>query len=242
MTAGRLKSLNVESIDELKSVIEIAKSRHVKVNISLRFNPVTWEYSPPYLYWRRGHKFGLTEEEVHACLKLLRGQSTVNCVGLSMHIGSQLTCMEQTIRAIKKLINIAKQAGSISTLNFGGGLGVHYDSFSDKIVSIRDYMKTINETLVEILPPNIKEIIFEPGRYISATCGVLITKVIREKRNFRIVDAGMNDLIRPALYNAHHEIYPIDKPARHLKKNLSQSQVRFVKLVIFLLKTTLLFQ
>ena len=128
-----------------------------------------------------------------------------------MHIGSQLTSMKETLHALQLIKKLFTLYPNFKLINIGGGLGIHYDPNSERLCSLDEYISTIS-TFINENNLTEKEIIFEPGRFLSGNTGVLITKVIREKRFFRIVDAGMNDLIRPALYGAHHEIFPIKTP------------------------------
>lgn len=217
---GKLKSINVESIDELNSIISISEKLKKETNVCLRLNPNSPGDTHKHISTGGAHhKFGLQEGEIHEGIKLIEASNNVNCLGLSMHIGSQLTSLSETLYALTLIKKLNLEYPTFKLINVGGGLGIHYDPCSKKLCSVDEYVSSISKFFDE---NNLmdKEIIFEPGRFLSGNTGVLITKVIREKRFFRIVDAGMNDLLRPALYGAHHEILPISKPSSSSNKEV----------------------
>jgi diaminopimelate decarboxylase len=212
-TNGKLKCINVESLDELASIISISELSKKEINICLRLNPASPGDTHEHISTGgTDHKFGLLEFEINQALKISKKSKFVNCIGLSMHIGSQLTSLEETKGALKTMNEYFQSYPYLKIMNIGGGLGIHYDPTSNSLCSLEDYMEMVS-SFINTNKLQSKEIIFEPGRFLSGNTGVLITKVIRQKRFFRIVDAGMNDMLRPALYDAHHEIYPLKKPA-----------------------------
>tara|TARA_B100000925_G_scaffold291742_1_gene281128 strand:- start:5870 stop:7075 length:1206 start_codon:yes stop_codon:yes gene_type:complete len=217
-TDGKIKSINIESIDELKSLISITNYSKKHIDICFRLNPGSPGDTHEHISTGgTHHKFGLLEDEVSECLKLANASKYICSKGISMHIGSQLTSLEETTAALKSVKSLITEYSFLEIINIGGGLGIHYDPSSERLCSLDSYISTISNFLKD---NNLKEkeIIFEPGRFLSGNTGILITKVVREKRFFRIVDAGMNDLIRPALYGAHHEIFPIQKPTSPSEK------------------------
>ena len=144
----------------------------------------------------------------------------IDLQGLSVHIGSQITSIkpfEKVLSVIDKIINKTKI--DFKFIDLGGGMGIAY-SKKEKQINLMQYAKLVNK----FLKNKNSQIIFEPGRFIVGNAGILITKIIYIKKsnnkNFIILDAGMNNLMRPALYNAHHEIVPIKKTAKLLKGNL----------------------
>jgi len=143
----------------------------------------------------------------------------LNLKGISVHIGSQITSVEpfkKVVLIINKIINKTKI--NFEYIDLGGGMGISY-SKKEKKINLKKYAKLVNK----FLKNKDSKIIFEPGRFIIGNAGILITKIIYIKksnnRNFIILDAGMNDLMRPALYNAHHEIVPLKKTGKFLREN-----------------------
>jgi diaminopimelate decarboxylase len=212
-------SFNVESIEELVLIQEIAKEENKIARVAFRLNPqVNVQTHKHIATGNKTHKFGLLKEDILKAITLEPfWTKNIELVGLSIHIGSQLTDMQATGEAIKELSSLAlKTDCKLEFLDVGGGLGIDYtDSDRSKITSIDEYMKVVSSTLNRYYFSKTTQrprIVFEPGRIIVAKMGVLVTKVIRTKtsngKHFTIIDAGMNDFIRPALYEAHHEIYP----------------------------------
>ena len=143
----------------------------------------------------------------------------VKLVGLSIHIGSQLTCLKATKKAVKQLCLLARSLKeNWEFMDLGGGLGVNY-SDEQLVPSAAEYMNSIQKILKKELYPylsnNLFKVVFEPGRFLTARSGVLVTQVIRIKESgslkFSIVDGAMNDFARPSLYSAYHQIVPVMK-------------------------------
>lgn len=217
LLAGIL-SINLESLDELEDLKEVARELKLTPSIAFRLNPaVNPKTHKSISTGEAGHKFGMSFEEIKTCLTdsaLLKG---VNLKGLSIHIGSQLTEMEATLEATQKLIELAHLSPTpLEFLDLGGGLGIDYRPKNQQMISVEEYMQSIAQL---ILPAQkklkLRSIIFEPGRYFVARAGVLLTRVTRikevGKERFVIVDTGMHHLMRPALYEAYHHIIPLNE-------------------------------
>lgn len=218
-------SFNLESIEELELINEIAKKEKKIARVAFRLNPkVNVKTHKHIATGNKTHKFGLLKEDILECLELESLWTNTVLVGISIHIGSQLTDMKATKDAIKELSALAlKIDHRLEFLDVGGGLGIDYtESDRKKLTSIEQYMKIVSASLQEYYFAHTTHklrIVFEPGRILVGKMGVLVSKVIRTKlsdgRHFTIIDAGMNDLIRPALYEAHHEIHPFIKNAKN---------------------------
>ncbi len=214
-------SFNLESIEELELINQIAKKEKKIARVAFRLNPkVNVKTHKHIATGNKTHKFGLLKEDILECLKLESLWTNTVLVGISIHIGSQLTDMKATRDAIKELSILALTIDQkLEFLDVGGGLGIDYtESDRKKLTSIEQYMKIVSTSLQEYYFANTTHklrIVFEPGRILVGKMGVLVSKVIRTKlsdgRHFTIIDAGMNDLIRPALYEAHHEVHPFIK-------------------------------
>lgn len=207
---ARIKSFNVESLEELEMINERAKALDIEANVAFRLNPKVKALTHKYISTGfKTHKFGLLEEDIlNACADASLWEK-VNLVGLSVHIGSQLTELGATGEAVKALCHCAKKLPfKLKFLDVGGGLGVNYEK-DNKAPELSDYMALIKENIELDYPV---EVVFEPGRRIAASAGVFLSKVIRTKKSedcrFLIIDGGMNDFARPSLYQAYHEIYP----------------------------------
>ena len=205
-----IKSFNVESKDELDSINQIAKGLGLKAPVAFRLNPDVNAKTHSYIATGgKEHKFGLSSFEIEEILKLKHEYSNIEFRGLSIHIGSQLTELDATKKALVELIDLSKLMPELQFLDVGGGLGIPYSDEDTNLASLENYISMINETLEQFFPNKLPELVFEPGRIISATTGILVTKVVRTKNHFLITDAGMNDLIRPALYSAYHEVFTV---------------------------------
>ena len=203
---------NVESIQELDTIQQVAKSLNKKAPISIRINPNIDAKTHPYistgLY---ENKFGIPFEQAIAQYLYAKDLSHLVIHGIDCHIGSQLTEIAPFIAALKSLlslIDILKEKGiCIQHIDLGGGLGVVYQSENPPAPN-----EQIQALLNELKGREL-EVILEPGRAIVANAGILVTKTLVTKetqlKNFAIVDAGMNDLLRPALYSAWQSIIPV---------------------------------
>lgn len=215
---------NVESEEELLRIEAIAKKLHKTAAIALRINPNIDAKTHPYITTGlKETKFGMSES--HA-LKLYRRSAKfkhIKIQGISCHLGSQLTTLDPFLLALDHLLNLAKQLEEenivLKTINLGGGLGVSYQQ--EKVPSPQEYCQQILSALKRRYSK--LNLIIEPGRVITAQAGILVTQIEYLKantdKNFAIVDAGMNDLIRPALYDAEQNIVPIVQRCELPKKN-----------------------
>jgi diaminopimelate decarboxylase len=205
---------DIESEPELRRIAEIAAKLNKKVNIALRVNPDVNPNTHSYISTGlKENKFGIDIDDVMPLCVAIKTMPSLSLIGIACHIGSQITDMQPFLLAIDCLIDIYKQLKrigiAITHLNIGGGLGIAYrDENPPEIVH---YAKALQEKLAG-LPI---ELIIEPGRAIVGNAGVLLTRVEYLKhsnhKNFAIVDAGMNDLIRPALYESWQNILPVTK-------------------------------
>ncbi len=211
-------SFNIESESEVFRIEEIASLENQTANLAIRFNPEIDSGGHEYIKTgRKGDKFGISSNKL--ILKIadyINNSKHLKLVGLACHIGSQITDLESyrlTARNIKNLSITIKEIGSpLEFLDLGGGLGIPYAK--DKTPSPEELISIIEEELKDIE----ERIILEPGRSISGNAGILLTKVEYIKDKFLIVDAAMNDLLRPALYSASHEVWNLTDSA--LKKEL----------------------
>jgi diaminopimelate decarboxylase len=225
-------SFNVESEAELEYIDRIASTKDLRASIALRANPDVDPHTHEYVSTgSRENKFGIALDQLPAVYERAAQMRNIEIVGVQMHIGSQITEAEPFASAIKKVAPIVRQLKSkygIKFFSIGGGMGIIYrralESGSGKwwhdhgpacagsAFSIRDYADAIVPPLREL---GIR-ILVEPGRFLVGNAGVLLTRVryIKQtaEKKFAIVDAGMNDLIRPALYQSYHEIVPVKKP------------------------------
>lgn len=206
---------NVESEAELLRLETIAKNLHRSASIALRINPNIDVNTHPYITTGlKGTKFGISENDALRLYRRAAQSKYIKILGISCHLGSQLTTLDPFLLVIEQLLNLAEQLEKenilLKTINLGGGLGVSYQS--EKVPTPQEYCQQILATL---RGRNSKlNLIIEPGRAITAKAGILVTQIEylksnTEKKNFAIVDAGMNDLIRPALYHAEQNILPI---------------------------------
>src|SRR6266566_98959 len=220
-------SFNVESESELEHIDRIAGAKNLRAPIALRANPDVNPHTHEYISTgSRENKFGIALGQLPAAYERAAEMRNIDIVGVQMHIGSQITEAALFTSAIKKLTPIVRELKSkypIKFFSIGGGMGIIYwralESGSGKwwhdhggetsAFSIRDYADAIVPPLREL---NLR-ILVEPGRFLVGNAGVLLTRVsyIKESggKKFAIVDAGMNDLIRPALYHSYHEIVPV---------------------------------
>lgn len=209
----RIRSFNCESEPELALIDSLAARRGVRAHVAVRMNPDVDAATHPYISTGlRKHKFGIDIHEAEAVYERARTLPHLVVDGVSCHIGSQIVDIEPMVEVFDKMVALVERLRSqglpISTLDLGGGLGVPYKP-EDKRLSICDFVKTMCQRVAG----HGLEILIEPGRSIVAEAGILVTRVLYRKTNgdrqFIIVDAAMNDLIRPALYHAHHEIVPL---------------------------------
>ncbi|BFU60569.1 MULTISPECIES: diaminopimelate decarboxylase [Rodentibacter] len=210
-----IRCFNVESVSELKHINQIAGEMGKVAPISLRVNPDVDAHTHPYISTGlKENKFGISVDEARDVYRLAADLPNVKIIGMDCHIGSQLTELQPFLDAADRLIVLMeqlKQDGIVLThLDLGGGLGVTYMDENPPHPS--EYAKALLEKLKDYKD---LEIILEPGRAISANAGILVAKVqylkSNESRHFAITDTGMNDMIRPALYEAYMNIVEIDR-------------------------------
>ena len=210
-----IRCFNVESLSELKHINLIAGEMGKIAPISLRVNPDVDAHTHPYISTGlKENKFGISADEARAVYQFAATLPNVKITGMDCHIGSQLTELQPFLDATDRLVLLMEQLKQdgikLQHLDLGGGLGVTYHAETAPHPS--DYAKALLEKLKNYQE---LEIILEPGRAISANAGILVAKVqylkSNENRNFAITDTGMNDMIRPALYEAYMNIIEVDR-------------------------------
>ena len=210
-----IRCFNVESEAELLRINQIAGEMGKIAPISLRVNPDVDAHTHPYISTGlKENKFGVSVEQAREVYKVAATLPNIKIVGMDCHIGSQLTELQPFLDAVDRLIVLMEQLKQdgirLKHLDLGGGLGVTYTDETPPHPT--EYAKALWEKLSAF---SELEIIVEPGRAITANAGILVTNVeylkSNESRNFAIVDAGMNDMIRPALYQAYMNILEIDR-------------------------------
>ncbi|MCS6294874.1 MAG: diaminopimelate decarboxylase [Nitrospira sp.] len=212
---------NVESSAELDAINEVAASMGVKARVALRINPDIDPKTHPYISTGlKKSKFGIAADRAIEEFKNAAAFSHIKVVGLHAHIGSQLTQVTPFVESLKKVLTLvqtlAEQGIPLRYVNIGGGLGITYS----------DETPPEPKDLAEAISPLVRDLkcvlIMEPGRVIVGNAGVMLTKVLYAKdgeaKRFLIVDAAMNDLIRPSLYDAYHEIRPVSEKVTHGEK------------------------
>lgn len=215
---------NVESQAELFSIEAIAKDLHQPATIALRINPNIDAKTHPYITTGlKETKFGMSHNEALQLYRRAAQSKHIKIQGISCHLGSQLTTLDPFLQALDSLLTLAEQLEKenilLKTINLGGGLGIAYQS--EKVPTPQEYCQHI---LAALEKRNAQlNLILEPGRAITAQAGILVTHIEYLKsntdKNFAIVDAGMNDLIRPALYDAYQTILPVVQRLELPEKN-----------------------
>ena len=211
--------INVESKSELLVIEKIGKIKKKKVNIGIRLNPNTNAKTLKQISTgRESDKFGVAEKEFLKLVQYSKLSKFLKLKCLSVHIGSQILShkpYEKMLKVIDKLIK--KSNHLFEFIDLGGGMGISYEKNNKKL-----NFKIYNSLINKFLKKNNCKIIFEPGRSIIGNAGILISKIIYIKKsknkNFVILDAAMNDLMRPALYGAKHQIIPSIKNKKNLNK------------------------
>jgi diaminopimelate decarboxylase len=205
---------NVESTQELFAIDEVAGEIGVKARVALRVNPDIDAKTHPYISTGlKTHKFGMSTKDALEGYRIARSLENIEVTGIHKHIGSQITQISPFMDALERiveLIDILKNEDlNIRYLDIGGGLGITYKDESPP------HPKELAAELSPVLKGIHCTIIFEPGRVIVGNAGMLVTRVLYTKRSegktFLIVDAGMNDLVRPSFYGSYHSILPVDK-------------------------------
>jgi diaminopimelate decarboxylase len=221
-------SFNVESEAEVALINEIAGEMGKKAPVAFRVNPNVDAKTHKYISTGKSeNKFGVDFSVIRDAYERAAALPNIEVRGLQMHIGSQLTSSNPFVEAVEKvapLVEELKEKYGIEFFSIGGGIGIVYedtlasgdstwwDKRDEKPLTIEEY----SSRLVPLLKPLGLKIIMEPGRFMVGNAGVLLTEVLYEKRGsaktFQIIDAAMNDLIRPALYEGHHDIVPVKEP------------------------------
>ncbi len=218
LTAGILQ-FNVESEAELELLVARARKLKIKARFALRVNPDVFAETHPYISTGlREHKFGIDIREAARIYASAARNRWLEPHGISVHIGSQIRSAApfgSAIGRVKKLVDQLRRDGiTLNVIDAGGGLGIDYHGSpepesTDPAAKVAEYATAINDALAGFEG----KLLLEPGRFIVAQAGALLSRVLQVKRNskkvFIITDAAMNDLIRPALYQAHHEIVPV---------------------------------
>ena len=213
---NNIKSINVESLSELKLISILVNELNTSVNIALRLNPEIKSKTHPYLETGSSEsKFGIAKPDLNKCLRIIKNQNKINLKGLAFHIGSEIKDFSYFKRAINFMLDQIKSLNMdkpIEFLDVGGGLAIKYFD-NDKTLSIEEFVKKVRK-----LVPNDINLIFEPGKSIIGNAGYLMSKVLYKKKNISIIDAGMNDHIRTPLYGAKHNILPVRKQSKSKNK------------------------
>lgn len=209
-----IRCFNVESEAELETLAAVAAEQNCVAPVSLRVNPDVDALTHPYISTGlKENKFGVDIDIAASLYERAAALPSINPVGIDCHIGSQLLDIEPFSNALARLLRLIddldRRGISIKHLDLGGGLGVQYAN--ESVPSVADYIHTLKTQLGE----RRYELMFEPGRSIVAMAGVLLTRVNYLKptahKNFALIDAAMNDLLRPALYSAWQDIIPIKR-------------------------------
>jgi diaminopimelate decarboxylase len=216
---NHIQALHVESAQELEVIGKLAAAHQQKTAISLRLNPDVPAETHPYISTGgKTHKFGISADELLALAQRVASHPWLKLTGLSIHIGSQIRQLEAFAQAVQVIIHLAQtlqaQGMEISYLDVGGGLGIDYSGNEHSTLpTIAEWVQTVAEPVAAAG----FGVVMEPGRSIVGPAGALITQVLYTKQQgehqFVITDAGMTDLIRPALYQAHHPIVPLQPGA-----------------------------
>jgi len=213
----RILMFNIESDQELESIDQRAAALHTLAGIALRVNPDVDPKTHPYISTGlKKNKFGIDIGQALRAYERARNLKHVEILGIDCHIGSQLTDVAPFVEALKRLkllVGRLEQTGiRIQYLDLGGGLGISYNEETPP--HPREYAQAVVDELGELHC----KLILEPGRVIVGNAGLLVTQVLYTKKTpskeFIIVDAGMNDLVRPSLYQSYHDIRPVDKKPR----------------------------
>lgn len=209
-----IEAFNCESLQEIFVINEMAHRYGVRASISVRINPDidahTHKYVTTGLY---ENKFGISQHEFDKLIEIIRKSEHIDFFGLHFHIGSQITRVSEVFalecQRVNDIVKYFEEHGlEVKNINLGGGLGVDYDDpDGSPIADFETWFDTISKNIVRRESQTVH---VEPGRSLVAQCGTLISRVVfvksGETKNFLIMDAGMNDLIRPALYGAYHKI------------------------------------
>lgn len=222
---------NAESEEEVAFIDQVAGELGLVAPVAFRVNPNVDAKTHKYISTGKSeNKFGVDFEVIEEAYARAASLPHISLKGLQMHIGSQLTSLQPFVEAVEKVVPLAaklKEAYAIEFFSIGGGVGIVYDPALESgkpewwaAQDVEHKPLTIEQYAAGVLPslrPLGLKILLEPGRYIAGNAGVMLARCLYEKKGsaktFRIVDAGMNDLIRPALYEGHHDIAPLNEPS-----------------------------
>ncbi len=216
-----IKSINIESCQELDEIIELCNKLNKTANIMVRINPnISANTHHKISTGKKDDKFGIALSKVEDVCKKAQSSKHINLLGIACHIGSQIFEVESFKKTYLKMLQIAddlKLKGiNITNIDLGGGFGVPYKK-QDQQFNLQEFSNTIKE----VFENKNYNIYFEPGRFIVANTGLLVSKIIKVKnqnnRNFVFLDSSMADIIRPSLYDAYHEIKNINEDGAEAK-------------------------
>lgn len=208
---------NAESSQELALINEVASQMKMRARVALRVNPHIDPKTHPYISTGlKKSKFGISIKQAVQESKTARTLRHIEVAGIHTHIGSQLTQIKPFVEALQRILELAEQLERLDVplryLDIGGGLGITYDTEEPP------HPRELAEAILPLIKVKSYTLILEPGRVIVGNAGILVTQVLYtksgEEKRFVVVDAGMNDLIRPSLYEAYHEIRPVVRRRR----------------------------
>lgn len=217
---------NVESSSEIAVLASRADKLRKKTRVALRVNPDVFAETHPYISTGlHKHKFGVPIDDARKLYKEIAQSKYLDVAGISVHIGSQITSVDPFNAAMARVADLAaslrKDGHNIRYIDCGGGLGIHYHD-GDQATHFSEVTSKYAQAVIKPLKDLGIHLLLEPGRTIIGPCGALITRVLYRKQNgdkrFLIVDGGMNDLIRPSLYSAYHEIVPAKLSSGKMEK------------------------
>ncbi len=227
---ANIRCFNIESEAEIEKIAAAARRLGVVAPVSLRINPDVDPLTHPYIATgMKESKFGIAHADAIALYRKAKAFEELEVVGIDCHIGSQMLDEEPLIESLDRLLDLvdslAAEGIALSHIDLGGGLGVRYRD--EQSVAISEFVATVTKRIArwQALRRDTSaiELLLEPGRSIVANAGVLLTQVEYLKcgsKNFAVVDAAMNDLLRPALYDAWHDIVPLGAPGHGAQKRV----------------------
>ncbi|MBU1853836.1 MAG: diaminopimelate decarboxylase [Candidatus Omnitrophica bacterium] len=224
----RIFLFNVESLPELAMIDRLSAGLGRRQAVAIRVNPDVKPKTHKYITTgKEENKFGLDFDTARDIFLNRSGFKNLDIQGLHIHIGSQIVDSPPFVKAIQKLVDFVEEMEeakiNIKWLNIGGGLGIIYSG--EKPQTAREYAKTVLPLLKKVKA----RLILEPGRFIAGNSGILVTQVLYIKttpmKTFAIVDAGMNDLIRPSLYDAYHEVLPVSSPSYTIPREIRKYDI-----------------
>jgi len=211
---NNVKLIKAESLEEIYVIDKIAKELNKVAPLAIRVNPNVDPETHPYISTGLAeNKFGIDETIALDVFRKAAKLENINLVGIDMHIGSQITTVQPFVDAITKLVNLEQELRSdgikLEHIDIGGGIGIRYKD--EKPFTPKEFAKAI----IPILKQTSCEIFFEPGRFLTANGGCLLSKVLYTKtnldKNFIVVDTAMTDMLRPSIYKAYHHIQPVER-------------------------------